>query len=274
MDKGYLILAVGDEYIIQACLCAMSIKCTQQISNVSLVTDTAVPKKYKKLFDKIIDVPWVEEQRYAIDHRWKLYHVSPYEQTVVLDSDMLFVTDVSHYWRLLENYDLYFTNQVETYRDQKVTSNYYREAFIVNSLPNVYFGYHYFKKSELALEFYKMLELITNNWELFYGKFVPKKYPKQPSMDITASIAVKILAIEEKVTNHKINIPTFTHMKSKAQNWRQESFNWQDRVPYTVTDNLDFYIGNFRQNGILHYTENHFVTNDLIEKYERVTDVS
>ena len=155
MSKGYLILAVGDEYIKQACLCAMSIKKTQTISSVSIVTDTKIPKEYKSLFDNIIDVPWVEEQRYAIEHRWKLYHVSPYEETVVIDSDMLFLSDVSHYWQLLQNYDLYFTQNVKTYRGEIVTNNYYREAFTINDLPNVYFGYHYFKKSNLALEFYK-----------------------------------------------------------------------------------------------------------------------
>lgn len=274
MSKGYLILAVGDEYIKQACLCAMSIKKTQTVSSVSIVTDTTIPKEYKSLFDNIIDVPWVEEQRYAIDHRWKLYHVSPYEETVVIDSDMLFLSDVSHYWQLLKNYDLYFTNSVKTYRGETVTNNYYREAFTVNNLPNVYFGYHYFKKSDLALEFYKTVELITNNWELFYGKFVPKKYPKQASMDLTASIAIKILDIEDKVTNPKITIPTFVHMKSKIQNWRQESFNWQDRVSFTLSNALELYIGNFKQDGIFHYTENHFVTDKLFEKYEGVVNAN
>jgi hypothetical protein len=268
MSKGYLILATGPEYVIQACLCAMSIKHTQQIDSVSIATDTPVPEKYKSLFDNIIDIPWIEEQRYAVEHRWKLYHISPYEETVILDSDMLFLTDVSHYWKLLENYELFFTNKVHTYRNNIVTSDYYREAFTVNNLPNVYFGYHYFKKSNLALEFYKFLELIINNRELFYGKYVPKKYPKNASMDVTASIAIKAMDIEEQVTNPKINLPTFTHMKSRAQDWRNESSTWQDRVSYTITDDVKLIIGNFIQEGIFHYTENHFVTESLIKKYE------
>lgn len=268
MSKGYLILAVGDEYLTQACLCAMSIKNSQKLNNVSIATNSVVPKKYRSLFDKIIDIPWIEEQRYAVEHRWKLYHITPYDETVVLDSDMLFLTDVSHYWDLLNNYDLYFTSKVETYRYQTSTSDYYRQAFTINDLPSVYFGYHYFKKSDLALEFYKFLELITYNWELFYGKFVPKKYPKQPSMDITASIAIKIMGIQDQILNPKLSIPTFVHMKPKVQNWRNESHNWQDRIPYFVTDNKDLYVGNFKQHGIFHYTENHFVTQDLIEKFE------
>ncbi len=44
-------------------------------------------KYFKSLFDNIIDIPWIEEQRYAVEHRWKLYHISPYEETVVLDTN-------------------------------------------------------------------------------------------------------------------------------------------------------------------------------------------
>lgn len=270
MSKGYLMLASGDEYLLQACLCAMSIKHTQKINSVSIATDSVVPKKYKHLFDNIIEIPWVEEQRYAVEHRWKLYHITPYEETVVLDTDMLFLTDVSHYWRLLDKHDLFFTSKVQTYRNQTVTNDYYREAFSQNNLPNIYFGYHYFKKSELALEFYKFVELITNNREFFYGKFAPKKYPKNASMDVTASIAIKAMDIEQKVTNKKISLPTFTHMKPKVQNWRTETFTWQDRLHYSITPDLNLSIGNFLQHGILHYTENHFVTDDLVSKYERV----
>ena len=113
MSKGYLMLASGDEYLLQACLCAMSIKHTQKINSVSIATDSVVPKKYKHLFDNIIEIPWVEEQRYAVEHRWKLYHITPYEETVVLDTDMLFLTDVSHYWRLLDKHDLFFTSKVQ-----------------------------------------------------------------------------------------------------------------------------------------------------------------
>ena len=57
MSKGYLLVAMGNEYVEQACLCAASIKKTQSISNVSIMTNDVVPEKYKKLFHKIIEVP-------------------------------------------------------------------------------------------------------------------------------------------------------------------------------------------------------------------------
>ena len=53
MDKGYVMVAMGDDYVRQACLCAMSIKKTQTINNVSIVTSDTVPEEYKSVFDKI-----------------------------------------------------------------------------------------------------------------------------------------------------------------------------------------------------------------------------
>ena len=57
MSKGYMLVALGNDYVEQACLCAASIKKTQDISNVSIMTNDAIPTKYKNLFDKIIEVP-------------------------------------------------------------------------------------------------------------------------------------------------------------------------------------------------------------------------
>ena len=71
MSKGYLLVAMGDNYIKQACLCALSIKKTQTLSNVSIMTSDIVPNNYKHLFDEIIEIPWWTSDRsfYGPEHR-------------------------------------------------------------------------------------------------------------------------------------------------------------------------------------------------------------
>ena len=54
MSKGYIMVAMGDNYVLQACLCAMSIKKTQSIKNISIFTSYKVPNEQKNLFDKVI----------------------------------------------------------------------------------------------------------------------------------------------------------------------------------------------------------------------------
>jgi len=270
MDKGFLIFAQGEEYIKQAYLAALSITATKNSYRTSIVTSDVVPNEYKWAFDKIIPIPWYEEtdSRFQTEHRWKLYHATPYNETIVLDADVLVLQDLDYIWKFFENYDLYFPTRVFTYRKDLVTSDFYRKAFTANNLPNVYNALHFFKKSEKSKEFYTWVELITNNWELFYGKFCKEFFPKQPSMDITCAIAAKIMDIDADITNVKQDMPMLVHMKPKIQNWVQDTETWGNRVGIYLTDELKLKVGNHLQDTVFHYVDNDFVTDKIIGKYE------
>lgn len=274
MSKGFVLLAQNSQhdYVEQACLCAMSIKANMPESSVTIVTNDGVPLTYQELFDNIKTIPWTnstdEQTVFATTERWKLYHVTPYDETIVLDTDMLVLQDISSWWNFLSNYDLYYASNVTTYRGKTVTSDYYRKTFSANNLPNLYNGFHYFKKCEFAHEFYKWLELVTNNWELFYSQYAKEHFPKQCSMDVSAAIVSKILNCEDKITNSKIKYPSFTHMKPYIQEWQHPKSRWQDKVGIYLTSDLKLTIGNHLQQGIFHYTEKDFVTNDIIARYK------
>ena len=66
MSKGYVMIAMGNDYVTQAYICAKSIKATQTINNVSLVTSDIVPDEYKSVFDNIIEVPWHDKNSRCI----------------------------------------------------------------------------------------------------------------------------------------------------------------------------------------------------------------
>jgi len=270
-SKGFVIFADGDDYVRQAYLCAMSIRATENEYPVSIITCNNVPKKYQWVFDKIIDIPWYKktDTRFKTEHRWKVYHATPYEETIVLDSDLLVLQNLNYLWSLFANYDLYYPTRVFTYRKELITNNYYRKAFTTNNLPNIYNTLHYFKKCDTAKEFYKWIELISNNWELFYGNFCKEFYPKEPSMDVTCAIASKIMDIDTEITNARQDLPILVHMKSKIQGWLNPVSEWQSRVGIYLTDDLKLKIGNHLQDTIFHYTEKDFVTDGIIGKYEQ-----
>jgi len=277
MSKGFILYANNTDtvdYVKMACALAMSIKLTQpaESSNVSIITDNDVPKKYQKLFDKIIDVPWKVDyhSRFSVEDRWKIYHVTPYEQNISLDVDMLVLKDLTLLWKYFEKYSVYYTSKVLDYRGNVVESDYYRKAFTANNLPNFYSALHYFHKGERSKEFYKWLELITNNWELFYGKYVSEHYPGKPSMDITAAIAAKILSESPgEFTNLSTDLATFVHMKPKIQNWKISQDSWMQTVGSYFDTDCKLKIGNFQQNEIFHYVEKDFLKDNIVDKLER-----
>ena len=262
------------DYVRQACLAAMSIHATNKDVSICLITNESVPTKYKHLFDHIVEIPWgdhAKDEDWKISNRWKIYHAIPYNETVVIDTDMLILEDISSWFDFLRNYDLFYTSNVYTYRGELVDDNYYRKAFKTHNLPNLYSGFHWFKKSDLAHEFYTWLEMITNNWQQFYKSAGNgKKFALRPSMDVSAAIACKTMDIEHLITNNKVKNPTFTHMKPLVQGWYNKPEKWTKVTGKYFTDGKLF-LGNYLQNRVLHYVEDEFLTDELLEKMENGT---
>jgi len=276
LTNNFTMLAQNSDfdYVRQACLAAMSIHATNKDVSICLITNESVPTKYKHLFDHIVEIPWgdhAKDEDWKISNRWKIYHAIPYNETVVIDTDMLILEDISSWFDFLRNYDLFYTSNVYTYRGELVDDNYYRKAFKTHNLPNLYSGFHWFKKSDLAHEFYTWLEMITNNWEQFYKSAgTGKKFALRPSMDVSAAIACKTMDIEHLITNNKVKNPTFTHMKPKIQGWDVNfAYRWQDRVGVYFDSDMRLKIGNHQQSGIFHYTEKDFLNINLMKKYEK-----
>jgi hypothetical protein len=267
-----------DDYVKQAYLCALSIRATNPDSKICLITDAELDDKTASVFDHVVDIPWndqAENSEWKVENRWKIYHATPFDETIVLDTDMLVLEDISHWWKFLQTREVFFNTNVKTYRGNTVTSVYYRKAFVNHQLPNLYAGFHYFKKSEFAHEFYKWLELVMNNWELFYGQYAGgKHFQKWPSVDVSAAIVTKILDIEDRVTA-KTDFPNFVHMKVKCQDWKlYVTERWQDKVGVYLDKQLNLKIGNYKQNGIFHYTEKDFLTDEIISIYENYLETS
>lgn len=262
MTRGYLVMAQGN-YTHLAEHLARSIQATQvDIKNISVITDSDCDRQ---LFDQVIAIP---AQDLAKDAEWKIhnrcyfYDLSPYDETVILDADMLFLTDVSHWWTNMSRYDLLLTNKVNTYRKKLVQDNYYRKTFQENQLPNVYSAFVYFKKTPLAKTFFDLTKSIIANWDQWTLKYTPNSRQVFPSMDVAAAIAIKILGIEHEVTSYR-NYPTFTHMKPRCQGWRRDNSNWQSVLPVYAT-NRSLRLGSFLQSEILHYVNKDFVDDTVL----------
>ena len=100
MTKGFVLLAEGNDYVTQAALCAMSLKHSGNKYPITLLTCDTVPEKYKHLFENILEIPWYQktDSVFKTENRWKIYHASPYNQTVVLDTDVLVLQDLEFWW--------------------------------------------------------------------------------------------------------------------------------------------------------------------------------
>jgi hypothetical protein len=276
VSKGFLVLAQNTElvdYVKQAYALALSIKGTQTaVTNISLITNDTVPDEYRNVFDQIIEIPWgdlAKNPQWKVENRWKLYHASPYDETIALDTDMLFIDDISNWWNYCSNSDLKFCSTIKNYKDETVNyDTFHRKTFINNKLSNPYVALQYFKKSNLAHDFFKVLEFVVKNWEYCYKTFTPKTPQAWLSIDLATAIAIDIMGIEDQVIDCASPLE-FVHMKPAIQNWIPVPSTWQNIVPFNF-NNGKITVGNHRQNYLFHYVEKDFLTDDMIKQLEVV----
>jgi len=283
MSKGYIAIAQNSgesDYIKMAYALALSIKSTQsEVSNFAVcVTDpSSVPTEYLHAFDHVIQIPWddhAKNSNWKIENKWKYYYMTPFEETVILDCDMVFLSDVSYWWGILSNKDVWFTTNVRTFKNEIVTSDFYRKTFTSNDLPNVYTAFFYFKKSTMASEIFKLTEIIYQNWERFYYDFLDETRPKHVSGDVCFALAVKILGIENECTSNLESMPTFVHMKSFVQNIPNKMLSeiWTEHIPTYFTYDGQLKVNNFAQILPFHYHRKEWLSDDIIAKLEGKLD--
>ncbi len=283
MSRGYIVIAQNTEsvdYLQQAYALALNLKLTQStVNNLTVCVDANTKKlitsKHREVFDYIVDIPWQDDAadaKWKINNKWKYLYMTPYDETVILDTDMIFPTDVSHWWDTLAQRDVWATTKVRTYRGEVVSSNYYRKYFVANKLPNVYTAFFYFKKSELASELFAMTEIVFQHWQRFFYKYMPEGKPDWLSGDVAFALAMQLLGIEHECTRENIDaVPTFVHMKSHVQNVPDSliSESWTDTIPTYYSNYKDFKVGNFQQTLPFHYVEKNWVTADMIKQMEK-----
>ena len=149
MSKGYIVIAQNNDttdYLEQAYALALNLKLTQStVSNLTVCVDANTKKLIKdrhiKVFDKIVDIPWndqAESAEWKINNKWKYYYMTPYKETVILDTDMIFPTDVSHWWDIMCDKDIWACTNVKTYRGEPIVDYHNRLHLKNNKMPNVY----------------------------------------------------------------------------------------------------------------------------------------
>jgi hypothetical protein len=275
MNFGYLLVVSTHsdiDYAKMAYALALSIKNTQKpgYDKVALVIDDKSQlDDFKSLwvFDYIIE--WGEQNFW--DGRSWMDELTPWDNTVCLDVDMLFLRDYSHWIDyFLESSELYVANKSFTYRGELVTSDYYRKCFTKNSLPNLYSFYTFFKKdSDTAKEFFSLGRHILKNPKEFSNLYLNNFKPKVVGTDEAFALSAKILDITDDIA-YDLEFPRVVHMKGQVQNWPWPADNFTNHIGFYFNKSAQLKIGNYQQHDIVHYVEKDLITDETINILEEI----
>ena len=272
MNFGYLIIASKNDsydYVKMAYLLAVTIKLTQKegYDQVALVTDDYDVNVFKSpwVFDRVIQTPLKE----GWDARIDMHDLSPWDATVCLDADMIFLRDISHNIRhFLDNTDLYVANRAYTYRGELVTSDFYRKAFTKNKLPNLYSYFTFFKKNKfVSKEFFSLCKEINEYKEEFKNLFLTEHIPKELGTDEIFALASKILDIDSEIS-YPLCFPKIVHLKPMIQNWQEPAGPVTNTVGFYLNIDAGLKIGNYQQCDIVHYQEIQLANDETISIME------
>ena len=273
MNFGYLIVVSETEesnYSRLAYALALSIKNTQMqgYDKVAIVTNNR--EKIDNLtstwvFDHIIE--WDKEDHW--NGRSYMDQLTPFDYTVCLDADMIFMRDYSHWIDyFIDNCELFVANKAYTYRGELITSDYYRKCFTANDLPNLYSFYTFFiKDSEMVKDFFNLQRAIIKNPVEFTNNFLSKYAPKVVGTDEAFALAAKILDITDDIA-YDLSFPRVVHLKGMTQNWPWPAEKATDHVGFYFDRNAKMKIGNYQQHDIVHYVEKDKVTSETVNILE------
>lgn len=287
MSRGYICIAqntTDHDYLSMTYALALSLKATQQINNICVCVDedtrSLLTGKHYEVFNEIVAIPWHDDAQYSltwkIQNKWKYAHMTPFDETIILDSDVVFTENIDHWWTHLKKQDFWACTNVKTFRGENVTGDYYRKKFTSNNLPNVYTNFTYFKQTELTYEITRLTEFIMKNWDKFYDKYLVGDGQNWISADLAYALAIQILGVESETCHYDIkDVPTFVHMKSFVQNININKINadWTKSLTSQLSDDLAVSIGNYRQEVPVHYVEKHWMTEEKIKIYEKALGI-
>lgn len=257
----YAINSKDVDYVKLAYLQALAVKTTQVYSDYAVIVriGTKIPKKYRKVFDKVIELP-EEICKNPVIAETHLMWASPFKETFKLEADCLPVMDLSHWLRVLRTKDTVFGLNCFRYDGVEVVDVANRQAFHENNLPNIYTGITYSRFSAGTSNLMMLAREIENNWNV-----ISKKYNQlsNSSTDLVFSIAADLLSREN------FTIPLsgfgFTHLKPSVQSISS------DRVSTAL--NIEVHPEHTKINNVLqlkpvHYYEKELCTDSLIREYE------
>ena len=191
-------------------------------ANVTIITTDMLPYG-----DLAKDSDW------KLINDWQVYEVSPYEHTIKLEADMYIPRNIDHWWDVLKDRDMVVSSTIRNFKQEISDIRFYRRFIDDNKLPDVYNAITYFKKSEVATQFFMLVKEIFTNWEE-YKKILKCDPQELATTDWVYSIACHIMSIEHTT------MPTFTemsmvHMKQYINGTPTE--NWTETFVYECLSN-------------------------------------
>ena len=260
---GFLTIAQNTDidYVKLAYIQATNLKAINPKFKYAVLVDAdtaeQITDEHRMVFDYVITLPvdHAKDEQWKQSNEWQVFALTPFKETIKLESDLVFTRDITHWLDALRLKDICFSYHCRDYQGRTVTRTPYRQAFTLNNLPDIYTGMYYFRYSQTAAEFFTVVKNIFINWNTVKENLI--QCENLPSTDLVMSIAVKIVG-EEHCHIPTLDFFNFAHMKSAVQ-------GWSDQQPWTDYVNVEQDQQMLRINNLNQYNPVHYCSKDFYD---------
>jgi hypothetical protein len=248
----------------------MSIKLTQKENQYAVIVDeetlAQVTDKHRAIFDHIIALPndYAKLDRWKLGNEWQAFNLTPFKETIKVESDVLFTRSIDHWWTAFRLQDVVLSLGCRDYQGNISDQRRYRQVFDDNDLPDTYNGLMYFRYSQLAHDFFAAAREVYAGWEIM-SQQLKNCRDDQPTTDLVYSIVAKHIGVEN-CTLPGCDFINFTHMKNAINHW-PEATPWSEMV-VSEFDLPMIRVNNQNQYHPLHYQDKSWITNEIVERFE------
>ena len=258
------------DYLKLAYVQAMNIKLTQKINKYAVIVDKQtsqlVTDKHRQVFDYVIELNEDYSSAGArFANEWQVFQLTPFRETVKLESDLLFTRSIDHWWDTFRLRDVVLSHGCRNYLGEQSESRLYRQFFDDNELPDVYNGLMYFRYSQYAAMFFTKARTVFENWSLLKDSVLKNCREESPSTDVLYAIT-SLLTNPEYSTLPSADFINFAHMKSGLNGWQDNSPWFESVIAERDADMIR--VNNLNQYAPVHYFIKDYITEELLKEYE------
>ena len=113
------------DYLNLAYLQAKNVKQTQKNSRYAVIVDAAtkekITEKHLAVFDYVIDIPTdlnPVHSKWKLLNEWQVFWLTPFKETIKLESDLLFTRSIDHWLPALRKRDIVLSVGCKNYKGQ------------------------------------------------------------------------------------------------------------------------------------------------------------
>jgi hypothetical protein len=242
--KGVLLFAFNNgktDYFEMAVRTAKRVKHFLNLPT-SVITDTNTDvSKYEQVFDNVItttsdnsntkaNIVWINKGRH------KAYELSPYDETLILDTDYLINSD-----KLLKPFELYDDFMCHNSTSFILFPDAIQEKVSEQFINTLWATVIYFKKTERTKQIFECMEMIQNNYSHYVNIFNMNNTMYRNDYSLTIALWI--------VNGHSHNMNDYipwnlVHLSNQIKAYKTNSTEYLfiDNQKYSTLKDMDFHI--------------------------------